>query len=388
MSQLTINHTSIFNRNLEAFNNGYRFIINTGGSRSSKSISIIQLLVYLCLTKPSLKISIVRQSMPSMRKSIMYDFFQILQEFNLYKENNHQRTENYYQFDNGSRIEFFGVTDGQKIRGAKRDILFCNEGNELDLEAFNQLMMRTSLCCFIDRNPSEIDHWIDDLIEKDDKAINIHSTYKDNPFLPKAQVEYIENMINIDPNYYRIYALGLAPTDNIRIYSHFKKFSELPQYIDWCYGLDFGFTHKTALVKCFFTNDNKVYIKEMLYESNLTSNDIISFIREHIRDKQPIFCDSARPDMIEELKRNGLNAKGSNKDVKAGINSIRSKEIFIDINSENLWNEYRSYTWKTDSNGKASDQPIKINDDAMDALRYAIHTYKGKSVDITRMRFY
>ena len=384
---LEIKHTNIFTQNWNAFNNGYKFIINTGGSRSSKSISILQLLIYLSVTRPGLKISIVRQSLPSLRKSIMYDFFKLLEEYNLYKEINHQKTENHYKFSNGSMVEFFGVTDGQRIRGSKRDIVFCNEGNELDLEAFNQLMMRTSLCCFIDRNPSDTDHWIDDLIEKDEKAINIHSTYRDNPFLPKSQVEYIENMINIDPNYYRIYALGLSPTDNVRIYNHFKKYSELPQYTDWCYGLDFGFSHKTALVKCYFSGE-KVWAQEMLYESNLTNSDIITFIREHIRDKQPIFCDSARPDMIEELKRNGLNAKPSNKDVKAGINTLRSKEIFIDVNSINLWNEFRSYSWKTDINGKAMDQPLKINDDILDALRYAIHTYKGKSVDITKMRFY
>jgi phage terminase large subunit len=387
MTQLEIKHSGIFLKNFDAYKENYKFIVNTGGSRSSKSFSILQLLIYLCMTEPNLKISIVRASLPSLRKSIMMDFFKLLRDYNLYKENNHQKTENHYKFDNGSMVEFFGVTDGQRIRGAKRDILFCNEGNELSLEAFNQLMMRTTKCCFIDRNPSEIDHWIDDIL-KDGKAINIHSTYKDNPFLPKSQVDYIESMINIDPNYYRIYALGLAPTDNVRIYSHFKKYSELPQYREWCYGLDFGFSHKTALVKCFFTDDNRIFVQEMLYESNMTSGDIVQFIKEHIRDKQPIFCDSARPDMIEELKRYGLNAKSSDKDVKGGISCLRSKEIYIEVNSNNLWNEYRSYTWKTDNNGKATDQPIKLNDDLMDAMRYAIYTYKGKSVDIMRMRFY
>lgn len=385
---LEIRHTEILTRNQEAYNDGYKFIVNTGGSRSSKSMSILQLIIMLCLTTRDLKVSIVRQSLPSLRKSIMKDFFKLLQEYNIYDEKDHQKTESSYTFPlTGSTVEFFGVTDGQRIRGAKRDILFCNEGNELSLEAFNQLMMRTTKCCFIDRNPSEIDHWIDDFIENNDEAINIHSTFLDNPFLGKPQVDYIKNMINIDPNYYRIYALGLSPTDSVRIYSHFQKFTEIEPYTDWAYGLDIGFAHKSALVKCCFVG-NKVYVYELLYESNFTSTDLIGFIKEHINDRKTIYCDSARPDIIEDLKRSGLNARGSDKDVKAGINTVRSKEILIDINGTNLWDEYRGYVWKTDSNGKSTDQPVKINDDAMDALRYCIHTHKGRSGDINTMKFY
>lgn len=378
---LEIKHTSVFTKNLAAFDHGYRFIVNTGGSRSSKTISILQMLIYISLTKPGIKISIVRQSLPSIRKSVMYDFFKIMEELKIYSPRNHQKTANSYRFPNGSLVEFFGVADSQRIRGSKRDILYCNEANELSQEEFMQLMMRTSITAILDRNPSEFGHWIDELLELEkDKSHNIHSTYKDNSFIPESQLEYIESLINVDPNYYRIYALGLPPTDDIRIYNHFQRYTDISEdVIETIYGLDFGFAHPTAMVKCYKTKLGW-FIEEFLYEKGWTLMEIVSYLRSNLKDKSVIYCDSARPDMIEELRRQGFNARSSNKNVKSGIDSVRSIPIYINIDSQHIWNEYRGYYWKTGQNDKPIDEPIKINDDCMDALRYAIHTHKGKEV--------
>lgn len=382
---LEIQHSGIFTKNLAAFEQGYRYIINTGGSRSSKTYSILQLLIFICLTKPGIKISIVRQSLPSLRKSSMYDFFQILESLNIYSDKNHQKTENYYKFPNGSFIEFFGVVDEQRVRGAKRDILFCNEANELSFKEFNQLMMRTTTCCILDRNPSEVDHWIDDL-QKDEKSYSIHSTYKDNPFLPQSQIDYINSLINVDENFYRIYALGLAPNGNTRIYSHFKQYSDVSDIKDFAYGLDFGYNHPSVLVKCSW-NDSGVYIEELIYKSGLTISDLITLIKESVNTNRPIYCDSARPEIIEQLKRSGFNARGSNKNVKEGIDTVKSSQVYIQENSQNVWKEYRTYSWKTD-NDKVTDVPIKLNDDAMDAIRYCIHTHRYANKTITTKRFF
>ena len=381
---LEIRHTKIFTSNLDAFNYGYRYIINTGGSRSSKTISILQLLIYLCLTK-KLSVSVVRGSLRDLRKSSMRDFFNLLKEMNLYSENSHQKTENYYEFPNGSIVEFFGVIDGQKTRGSKRDILFCNEANELSIEEFIQLRMRTTTTIFIDRNPSELDTWVDEL-EKDPKSFLIRSTYKDNLFLPQAQMDEIESLINVDQNYYRIYALGLAPTENTKIYTHFKRYTDTPEMDDFCYGLDFGHSHHQALVKTMFKG-NQIYVEELLYKSGMTTRDLINDMRELITDRKPIYCDSSRPDVIKELRDNGFNTHTSDKSVKAGIDSIRSKNINIHVDSDNLWKEYKTYSWKTNPNGQINyGEPIKLNDDGLDALRYSIHTHK--KADLSKIKFY
>ena len=375
---LKIQATKVFNNNFNAFNNDYRFIVNQGGSRSSKTYSIIQLLIVLCL-KNKLAISIVRQSFPSLRSSVMRDFFEILKDMKIYDESQHQKTEHIYRFKNGSVVEFFSTDSEQKIRGRKRDILYCNEGNELSFEVFNQLVLRTSGKVFIDFNPSDTEHWIYDLINQEN-TILIKSTYKDNPFLERSQVDYIENLINVDENYYKVYALGEKPTSQTRIYTHFKQYMDELILDDFCYGLDFGFNHPTALLQTSFI-DNKVYVKELIYKSNLTTADLIREMNNLNLDKRkPFYCDSARPEVIEELRRSGYNSKSADKQVKEGIDKVKSIEVFIHYESLNILKEYKLYSWKTDKE-RILDEPVKENDDALDALRYSIYSHhknKGK----------
>lgn len=370
---MTINleHTPVFTWNWEALkNDDIRFIFNQGGSRSSKTYSLCQIVLMYCLTNPNKGVSIVRKTFPALRSSIMRDFFNIMKDMNIYYVNNHNKTENIYNFDNGSWVEFFSADEEQKLRGRKRDLLFCNEGNELNFEDFNQLVMRTTGKVIVDFNPSDTDHWIYDIIEQKN-SILIKSTYLDNPFLEKDQIEYIENLINVDENYYKIYALGERPISTTRIYNHFKQYTDEIECDDVVYGFDHGFNHPSALVECKFIN-NKVYVKELLYESKLTISDMIKKMNDMSLDKRiVIFCDSARPEVIEDFRRAGYNAKSSDKSVKPGIDKIKSMEIYIHYESVNILKESRLYSWKS-INGVISDEPIKMNDDAMDAMRYAI----------------
>jgi phage terminase large subunit len=380
---LKIQATKVFETNYKYFNDDkYRYVVNQGGSRSSKTYSILQLLIVIAL-KDKVSISIVRQSLPSLRSSVMRDFFEILKNLNLYDEISHQKTEHIYRFKNGSSVEFFSTDSEQKIRGRKRDILYCNEGNELNFDVFNQLVLRTKGKVFLDFNPSDTEHWIYELI-KQDNCILIKSTYKDNPFLEKDQVIYIENLINVDENYYKIYALGERPISQTRIYTHFKQYVDEYNLDDYCYGLDQGYNHPMAIVKASFV-ENKVYIKEVLYKSNLTASDLIREMDNlNIDKRKPIYCDSARPELIEDLRRAGYNAKSSDKSVKEGIDKVKSMEIFIHHESTNLWREYKLYSWKT--NGEIiTDEPVKLYDDGLDAMRYAIYSHhkmsrKGKYV--------
>jgi phage terminase large subunit len=368
---IDLEHTPVFTWNWEALrSDDVRFIFNQGGSRSSKTYSLCQIVLMYCLTNPNKGVSIVRKTFPALRSSIMRDFFNIMKDMDIYYVINHNKTENIYTFDNGSWVEFFSADEEQKLRGRKRDLLFCNEGNELNFEDFNQLVMRTTGKVIVDFNPSDTDHWVYDIIEQKN-SILIKSTYLDNPFLEKDQIEYIENLINVDENYYKIYALGERPISTTRIYNHFKQYIDEIECDDMVYGFDHGFNHPSALLECKFIN-NKVYVKELLYESKLTISDMIKKMDDMSLDKRiVIFCDSARPEVIEDFRRAGYNAKNSDKSVKTGIDKIKSMEIYIHYESVNILKESRLYSWKS-INGVISDEPIKMNDDAMDAMRYAI----------------
>jgi len=374
--ELNLKVTPVFIKNQNAYNDGCKFIINQGGSRSSKTYSILQFLIFLCLTNDRLKISIVRKSLPTLRGSVLRDFIEIMQELELYSEKNHNKTQNIYTFQNKSTIEFFSADDEQKLRGRKRDIVYINEANEINYDEFNQLMLRTTKCAFLDFNPSDVEHFIYNLIEQDN-AILIKSTYKDNPFLAKSQVEYIENLINVDENYYKIYALGEKPTLETRIYNHFKQYIDEPIEIEHIvYGLDFGYNHPSALIECKISGE-KIYVKELIYENKLTSGDLILKM-QGLNLNDIIYADYARPEIIEDIKRAGFSISEANKNVKDGINTIKSKEIYIHHQSINLLKEYKLYSWKK-KNEQILDEPVKMWDDALDALRYAIHSFSQKN---------
>lgn len=383
--EIQMNHTNVFSRNLDAYQKNNRFILNQGGSRSSKTFSIIQLIIFICLSKSKTKVSIIRKSFPALRGTVMRDFMDLMDTYDLYDIRNHNKTEHTYRFKNGSTIEFFSIDDSMKVRGRKQDICYINEANELSFEEFQQLSLRTSQSLFIDYNPSDSEHWLYTLA-KDERSLLIKSTYKDNQFLEKSLVDEIENLINVDENYYKIYALGEAPIASSRIYSHFQQYYTEPKYTECVYGIDFGYTHVSTIVKVMYS-ENKIYVKELLYESGLTVDDLCSRVKELIRDNNRIYCDSARPDIIEQLRRIGLNVSSSNKSVKEGIDYIKSQQIFIHYDSINLLREFRLYSWKS-KNGLFIDEPIKVNDDALDAMRYAIFTNKKKKVDVRKINFF
>jgi phage terminase large subunit len=336
------------------------------------------MLIYLCLITKKLTVSIVRQSLPQVRVP-MKDFFEIMRDLNLYHQANHNRTEHKYEFPNGSVVEFFGTIDDQKLRGRKRDILYINEANEISHPEYIQLAMRTSKTIFLDFNPSDSEHWIYDLLKDVEKSILIKSTFLDNPFLPQEQIDEINNLINVDPNYYKIYALGERPISESRIYSHFKQYSHTVNAEDWVYGLDFGFNDPNVLVKCMFEG-NRVYIEELLYEPKLTGQELAIKVAAIVQDKHPIYCDTARPEIIAELRNRGLLARDANKAVREGIDMVKSMEIFIELNSLNVWKEYRLYSWKTSRDGRIIDERIDLNDHSMDAIRYAIYSHKKGSI--------
>jgi phage terminase large subunit len=380
MSELNIRHTTVFSKNWEALNNNsVRFIINQGGSRSSKSYSIAQMLIVYCLTNEKKTVTIVRKTFPALRASIMRDIIDVMREMNVYDVNQHNKTNNEYTFKNGTILMFISADMPQKLRGRKHNVIYADESNELTFEDFNQLNMRCEEKMLFSFNPSDNFHWLYDLMERDN-AVLVKSTYKDNPFLPKAQRQEIENLKNVDESYYRIYALGEKGVSRTTIFTHHREYfeHELPATEDTLYAIDFGFNNETAMCQTWFI-DNKAYVKELIYKSGLTTSDLITLMNFiGIPKGKTIVCDGARPESIEDLRRHGYGAIAAIKDVKAGIDSVKSVELFIHKESTNLLKELSSYKWAT-AGDMILDEPVKLWDHLIDAMRYSIHYHKIKT---------
>lgn len=368
-----IQTSEIFEKNLEAYKSKKRFIVNQGGSRSGKTYSLIQLLILLAGTE-KLSISVCSIAFPHLRRGAIRDFMQIIDP--IYKPEYHSLTEQTYQFPNGSLLEFFSADNSGKVRGPGRDILFLNEVNLFPKDTFEQLNLRTRKAVFMDYNPADEFHWVYDRILPLPETQFIQSTYKDNPFLPIEQIREIERLKDTDSDLWRVYGLGERGTNSNVIFPKWSSFEgDAPG--DYCYGLDFGFNHPNALTKVSY-NDGCLYLEEKFYQSHTTTPELIDAIKPIVGNTY-VYCDTARPDIIEELIRAGINARPANKDVKGGINWMKSNYIFVHRSSANLHKEMRTYKWKTKTNGQILDEPVKLFDDAIDAARYAAMSYQSAS---------
>lgn len=357
-----------------------RIVINQGGTSSSKTYSILQLLYLIALKKQGSHISIVSHTFPHLKRGAMKDFFNILKSENLYKEENHNMSNKTYHVGR-SIIEFFSTDSGEKVRGARRDYLYINECDNIDFETFNQLEVRTKERIFLDYNPSR-EFWVHTnlMVGNNYKYDFIKSTYKDNPYLHPNIIESIESRRYSDTNWWRVFGEGELGFSEEQIWTHWKLCNVIPESNNYVYGLDFGFNHPTALIKV-TEHEGNYYAEELIYESNLTNQDIIGKIKDlNINKHKEIYADWARPENIREIYLAGYNIKDAKKDVKKGIDSVRSKNLFIHCNSNNLISEIKSYSWKKDREGKLLEEPIKIKDDACDALRYAIHSWTQAEV--------
>ena len=366
---MEINSTIIFEKNWIALQEkGVRFVINEGGSRSSKTYSLCQMVIVYCLQNPNKVVSIIRKTFPALRATVMRDFLEILKDLDIYEKTNHNMSENIYRFPNGSIVEFFSVDDEQKIRGRKRDIAWCNEANELFYDDFTQLNMRTETKLIFDYNPSDSSSWLYELPK--DESILIKSTYKDNPFLPETIKRQIEDLKRTDEALYQIYALGEKAISKSNIYSNWTFLKHRPaKYTSYVYGLDFGYNHPTALMRVYW-RDNDIYIEPVIYESYLTTTNLIEKMKIlNVEENIEILADYSRPEIIQEMNNSGFNVLNANKVVKKGIDNVKSFGVFCE-EDQRIKKEYENYKWKKIGDN-ITDEPIKLYDDAMDAVRYA-----------------
>jgi phage terminase large subunit len=366
---MEINSTVIFEKNYSALQDkDIRFIINEGGSRSSKTYSLCQMIIVYSLQNKGKVTSIIRKTFPALRATVMRDFLEIMKEMDLYDVNSHNKSEHIYTFPNGSIVEFFSVDDEQKIRGRKRDLAWCNEANELFYDDFTQLNMRTEWKLIFDYNPSESASWLYELPKEE--SILIKSTYRDNPFLPDSIRRQIEDLKRTDESLYQIYALGEKAISKSNIYSNWTFVKHRPaRFVNYVYGLDFGYNHPTALMRVYWC-ESDIYIEPVIYESYLTTTNLIERCESLGVEKNiTIVADYARPEIIAEMNNAGYDVQNANKVVKKGIDNIKTFGVFCEDESR-IKKEYENYKWKKIGD-QITDEPVKLWDDAMDAVRYA-----------------
>lgn len=366
---MRIQTTKVFD---DLLNSDKRINVFQGSSRASKTYNILLFFIYKLLQEEHKTFSIVRKTLPALKGSVLRDLKELLLKFEVFDSEKWHSVDGYYELGTNT-IEWFSIDDETKIRGRKRDYLFINEGTELSYDEYIQLVLRTSDTIVIDLNPSLWKSWIYDLEGQPDVKYNV-VTFKDNPFLPQTQVDEILKLKDRDPNLWRVFGLGQRGLPTKMVFNHQQLYVERPQGSHLLgYGVDWGYSDPSSLVAVYKHND-AIYCEELLYLKNVTIPDFIYKIKDlGMNLKDDFICDSANPQAIEELRRNGINAKPVKKNsILHGIDLIKRSEFFVHYSSFNLQTELQSYVWKTDKNGNNLDEPIDSMNHLIDGIRYVM----------------
>ena len=352
-----------------------RIKIIQGGTSAGKTFGILPVLIDKAARQNGLEISIVAESIPHLRRGALKDFLKIMKWTNRYYDERFNKTLLRYEFANGSVIEFFSADDSSKLRGARRDILYINECNNVNFEAYNELSIRTKKEVYLDFNPAN-EFWVHKELKDEPDSDFLILTYKDNEALDKAIVDQIEK--NRDKaatstywaNWWRVYGLGEIGSLEGVIFSNWKPIDVIPTEAKLIgIGLDFGYTNDpTAIIEIYNYNGGRI-INELKYQTGLLNSDIAKLLPKDV----VVYADSSEPKSIEEIRRYGITIKGVTKgkdSINYGIDVMQRQTYLVTSNSTNLIKELRSYTWDTDKQGTRLNKPIDNFNHAIDALRY------------------
>jgi phage terminase large subunit len=352
-----------------------RVKIIQGGTSASKTYSILAVLINKALSIHGIEISVVAETIPHLRRGALKDFLKIMKWTGRYIEDRFNKSLLRYEFANGSVIEFFSADDSSKLRGARRDILYINECNNVTFDAYNELAIRTRKEVYLDFNPAN-EFWVHTELKDEPDSDFLILTYKDNEALDNSIVEQIEK--NRDKaktssywaNWWKVYGEGQLGMLEGVVFSNWKTIDTIPKEARLLgIGLDFGYTNDpTAIVEVYAYNNQRI-VNEIVYQNGLVNSDIAKRLPKNVI----VYADSSEPKSIEEIRRLGITIKGVTKgkdSINYGIDVMQRQEYLITNQSVDLIKELRSYIWDTDKTGRRLNKPIDFNNHAIDALRY------------------
>ena len=352
-----------------------RIKIIQGGTSAGKTYGILPILITKAAAYPRTEISVVAESIPHLRRGALKDFLRIMKETGRYFDDRFNKSLLRYEFANGSVIEFFSADDSSKLRGARRDVLYINECNNVTFESYNELAIRTKKEVYLDFNPAN-EFWVHKELKDEPDSDFLILTYKDNEALDNSIVQQIEkNRLKAETsaywaNWWRVYGLGEIGMLEGVIFSNWKTIDTLPKDAKLIgIGLDFGYTNdSTAIIEIYNYNGTRI-LNELKYQTGMLNSDIAKELPKHV----PVYADSSEPKSIDEIKRYGITIKGVTKgkdSINYGIDVMQRNEYLVTSNSVNLIKELRAYCWDTDKAGTRLNKPIDTNNHAIDALRY------------------
>lgn len=352
-----------------------------GGTSASKTISILLVLIAYSQTKQDKNklVSVVSESIPHLKRGAIRDFKNIMQSHHYWKDDRWNATDSIYTFETGNQMEFFSADNSDKLRGGRRDVLFMNEANNMTLDAFDQLEVRTREFVFLDWNPTNEYWFYSDIKPNRNDVDHIIITYRDNEALEQSIIDSIEARKN-RKGWYKVYGEGQLGEVEGKIYRGWiDNLDDIPDEARYVRtGLDFGYTNDPTSIVDIYEWNGAYILDEVAFQKGLSNKQIADTLLSD--ENRFVIADSAEPKSIDDIRLHGVRIAPSKKgkdSVVNGIQLVQDQKIFVTKRSVNVIKEYRNYLWETDKDGKILNVPEHTFSHSMDAIRYAIVSLKG-----------
>lgn len=370
----------------------HRYNVFCGGAGSGKSVFVAQKRITLTASQPGHKFGIFRKVARTLRPSVFQQYLDVINGWgwrDYFKVNTSNMTMTF--IPNGNQLLFLGLDDPEKLKsipgltGAHvEEATECTEEDldQIDLRLRGQSPHHKQIDLTF--NPISHLHWLKRrFFDTPQHGLTraLRTTYRDNRFLDAEYIQRLQLLAEQNPNLHRIYAEGEWGVLKGLIYDPplIDEWPDTSTFTETIFGLDFGFNHAMALTRCDLIEDTDAFLSEEIYQRGMTVAQLIEKLPSIIPDPStPIYCDSSRPDSIEEICQAGYNALPADKgkgSVQAGIDLCKSIRLHSKPENVNLNAEFGTYSWREDKYGNCLDEPVKFNDDGMDSFRYPLFTH-------------
>ncbi len=363
-----------------------------GGAGSGKSHAIAEKTMYRLTTEQGHKILIARKVASTLKNSVWALMLVKIEAWGLTKLAKINKTDKTIDLF-GNTLLFAGLDDAEKLKSIEGlTSIWLEEASESTESDVDQLDLRLRgrtqhyKQIVLSFNPIHIGHWIKkkyfDRVEIN--AFIHHSTYLDNKHIDDEYKSVFERLKQTNRAYYNIYALGCWGVYEGLVFESWKEIGLVPSDVLWDfegYGIDFGFNAPSSVVNVYIKG-NDLYWDECIYQSGLTNNDLIARMKQESLSGEG-YADSAEPDRILEIQRAGFKCSKADKANRIDrVNFVKSFNIHITKRSTNLIKEMHTYIWAKDRLGNSLDEPVKVNDHAIDGACYATYTQFAPAGDI------
>jgi len=366
-----------------AMNDGRRGVILEGSSRSGKTWSGVDFLVYLCSRiETKCTINIIKETYNSFKTTLYEDFNRRLPDYGIVSPfDGVQEKASFWLL--GSKINLLGADKTASIKhGVGADYVWFNEMLDVGKPVFDQSEMRCRKFWWGDYNPKFTDHWVYDQVCGRDDVTFLKTTFLDNPFISEAEKNKIlsyedtpRNRTNgtVDQYMWEVYGLGLRAARAGLIFPEVTWIDSFPENQDHVvYGMDFGYTNDPTCIGRCCVIGRDLFAECLMYQPADCFETLEPYYRAIVDLDKHCWADSADPGMISKFRQAGLNVFGVNKypgSVKDGIDTLKGYKIHL-VRNKDVRKEQENYSWK-EINGILLNEPNDKYNHFFDQLRYA-----------------